>query len=74
VNTVFFGCAGWATYYVIFKWSNLQPLIGRRKKRSPSPVPKTKLWPDVDRWCIFKPKIPILGKFLKVLHWKMLAF
>ena len=33
--TVYFTGVGWAIYYIVFKWSNNQPLIaGRRKKRS----------------------------------------
>ena len=35
INTVFFTCIGWSTYYIVFKWSNLQPIIaGKRKRRA----------------------------------------
>jgi hypothetical protein len=28
----------------------------------------------VARWFVFKPKIPILGKFWRVLQWKILVY
>jgi hypothetical protein len=28
----------------------------------------------VARWFLFKPKIPFLGKFWRVLYWKMLVY
>jgi hypothetical protein len=36
--------------------------------------PKNKVNARVARWHIKKPKIPILGKFLRVLLWKMLVY
>jgi hypothetical protein len=40
------------------------------KKEKKRFMPKT----GIDRWFVFKPKIPILGKFWRALEWKMLLY
>jgi hypothetical protein len=39
-----------------------------------STAPRRRGTTGVARWFVFKPKIPILGKFWRVLQWKILAY
>jgi hypothetical protein len=57
----------WQQMFAVVEATNL---AGKsRRKISPQEIVRR-----VARWFIFKPKIPILGKFWRALDWKMLIY
>jgi hypothetical protein len=46
--------------------------IGRYRELRRQTLVRTVAATRVARWFIFRPKIPILGKFWRALEWKML--